>query len=374
MGVLRLLLALAVAGGHAASFFGFAALWIYPGGYAVQIFYIISGFLMALILNEKYENTPRGNWTFYTNRFAKIFGPYFAILAVTIAISLLSKALTGNALLLTAWFSEAGAMTFSTWAFALLTNIFILGQDWAISVLTYRSGSLLFSLDAYSNPPLASQFSIIAPAWTISIELMFYLIAPFILRRHVLLIAALAYASYWFRFYAYHMGYYYPVTINRFFPFELSLFLYGSLSFRIGRMLPTNYKLSAAITAAVAALIVIAPKYYIAHPHRLFFLIGVLLPALFDFSRRNKWDQALGDLSYPLYMVHWPIIVCAAAVVGTFQPGAIGTEAAYPIFVVMIAIAASVLVNRYVVRPTDVWRQMRVNRKPAAVPTMSLAS
>jgi hypothetical protein len=37
MGSVRFLLALAVAGGHAASMFGFGALWILPGGRAVQI-------------------------------------------------------------------------------------------------------------------------------------------------------------------------------------------------------------------------------------------------------------------------------------------------------------------------------------------------
>src|SRR3954452_18786519 len=50
MGSLRFLLALAVAGGHAASMFGFAATWIFPGREAVQIFYMISGFLVAMIL------------------------------------------------------------------------------------------------------------------------------------------------------------------------------------------------------------------------------------------------------------------------------------------------------------------------------------
>ena len=55
---------------------------------------------------------------------------------------------------------------------------------------------------------------------------MFYTIAPFILRRHVLPIAALAYFSYFLRFEGYHVGYYSEATNYRFFPFELSLFLY----------------------------------------------------------------------------------------------------------------------------------------------------
>jgi peptidoglycan/LPS O-acetylase OafA/YrhL len=224
MGSLRFLLALAVAGGHAAGFSGLAASRIFPGAYAVQIFYVISGFLMAMILNGKYADTPGGNWTFYTNRIVKIFASYFAVLAVTVAVCLLSKAATGNALLLENWFAQAGVMTFSTWAFATLTNIFIVGQEWGF-LLTYRAGSLFYSLQAFSEPPIGSQFTVIVPAWTISIELLFYLVAPFVARRHILLIAALTCACCYCRFEAYRHRYYSEATNYRFFPFELSLFL-----------------------------------------------------------------------------------------------------------------------------------------------------
>jgi hypothetical protein len=50
---------------HASSFFGAD---IYPkmtGSHAVQAFYIISGFLIALILSGKYANTARGSFVAY---------------------------------------------------------------------------------------------------------------------------------------------------------------------------------------------------------------------------------------------------------------------------------------------------------------------
>jgi peptidoglycan/LPS O-acetylase OafA/YrhL len=144
------LLALSVAGGHIAGMFGFGASWIMPGSRAVQIFYIISGFLMALILNGKYADTPRGNWIFYTNRAVKIYVPYLAILAATLAVCLISKVISGNSLLLSVWFSEAGNMSISTWAFALLTNVFIIGQEWGY-LLIYRAGSLFYDLQAFAN-------------------------------------------------------------------------------------------------------------------------------------------------------------------------------------------------------------------------------
>lgn len=351
MGSLRFLLALAVAAGHTASMFGFAAAWILPGSRAVQIFYLISGYLMAMILNGKYANDPHGNWIFYTNRAVKIFAPYFAILLVTIVICLISWTLTGNALLLQVWFTEAGNLSLATWAFALFTNAFIVGQEWGY-LLIYRAGSLFFDLQAFANPPMAAQFTVIVPAWTLSIELVFYILAPFILRRHVLLIAALAFASHYFRFEAYHLGFYSEATNYRFFPFELSLFLYGAICFRIGRLLPrVNAGWSAASTAVMVLTITFLPRYFLEHQYQLYAMVGFAIPLLFEFSRRYTWDRSLGDLSYPLYLVHWPVAVFTAA--------ALHHSALTTVIAIVAAIGTAIGVDRYIDAPIDRWRQRR---------------
>ena len=67
MGVLRFLLATAVATNHSGCVYGYC---LFPGGVAVKIFFIISGFLMGLILNEKYG--AGRNWLFYSNRALRI--------------------------------------------------------------------------------------------------------------------------------------------------------------------------------------------------------------------------------------------------------------------------------------------------------------
>ena len=153
MGSLRFVLAFAVAGGHALGFFGFPSIYLY-GGEAVQIFFMISGFLIALILRGKYANSANGNWIFYSNRAAKIFVPYLIVLGVTVVLSALFYVFAGNAVSLSSFVEEGGAMSLATWLFALLTNLFILGQEW-VFVLIYRSGELLFSLNASGQPPVS---------------------------------------------------------------------------------------------------------------------------------------------------------------------------------------------------------------------------
>jgi peptidoglycan/LPS O-acetylase OafA/YrhL len=52
-----------------------------PAAYAVWGFYCLSGFLMTLILNEKYGYSPRGLATFAVNRALRIYPGYYAVCA-----------------------------------------------------------------------------------------------------------------------------------------------------------------------------------------------------------------------------------------------------------------------------------------------------
>lgn len=371
MGLMRFMLALAVASGHAGGFFGTD---IYPkvaGNIAVQIFYIISGFLIALILSGKYADTPQGNWIFYSNRAVKIYVPYLAILAVTIAMSLLTYAVAGKPLALDAFFSEGAQMSLSTWVFAVVTNLFLIGMEWS-SMLIDRGGELFFSVTALEQPPSAVHFNVIVPAWTLSLELAFYLIAPFILRRHFLLIAALALASYALRFEAYSQGYRSLATEYRFFPFELSLFLYGALSFRVYRYLKERDLMfpafSLAITAICAVGTISLPQFIGQHPHQLYAAIGLALPSFFHFSTRYRWDRWLGDLSYPLYLVHWPVCVFGLAVVNSWLPGQASGSVLYSGLVVVASVALAMTINHFLVYPVDEWRQKRAREAATVAP------
>src|SRR5450755_3866284 len=84
MGLFRLALAWSVLLGHSGGhgFFGLAFL---DRQLAVQCFFIISGFYMALVLNEKYTG-PGRYWTFVQQRFLRLYPTYLIILAVILLL------------------------------------------------------------------------------------------------------------------------------------------------------------------------------------------------------------------------------------------------------------------------------------------------
>ncbi|MFY9958599.1 acyltransferase family protein [Bradyrhizobium sp.] len=267
-------------------------------------------------------------------------------------------------------------MSLGAWLFAVLTNLFILGQEWAF-LLIYRPGELFFSLHALDQPPSAAQFTIIGPAWSLSIELAFYAIAPFILRRNFLVIAAVALASNWLRFEAYGAGYYSAATDCRFFPFELSLFLFGSLSYFLHDLLNRRKlfrpALSACLTGLLVALVALHPAGSISS-HQFFVLVALLLPALFDFSARHKWDRWLGELSYPLYLVHWPVLVFGVAISQLPHMAALGRSQAYPYALIAVSLIASHAINRWIVNPIDSWRQARIRKSATGLAEVAIST
>ena len=100
------------------------------GRMAVQCFYMISGFLISLVLSHKYDpNTADGRRLFYSNRALRIFVPYWSfcvmILAVHVVIYFALGIRFGADAAFTQYWPE---MTLPTRIYLLLSNIFILTQ------------------------------------------------------------------------------------------------------------------------------------------------------------------------------------------------------------------------------------------------------
>jgi peptidoglycan/LPS O-acetylase OafA/YrhL len=84
------------------------------------------------------------------------------------------------------------------------------------------------------------------------------------------------------------------------------------------------------------------------------------VPYLFDLTRSNLWDRWLGELSYPMYMVHvlisWPLHGLHAV------HGEKMSDRANGLILLIITIIVSIGLRELVENPVDRWRQARVKR------------
>src|ERR1041384_4879061 len=80
MGFYRLILAISVIVAHSGPVFGLT--FVDPQT-AVQAFFVVSGFYMSLILNEKYVGHRGAYWLFFSNRLLRLLPLYWLTLLLT---------------------------------------------------------------------------------------------------------------------------------------------------------------------------------------------------------------------------------------------------------------------------------------------------
>ena len=187
MGALRFILAMSVAYGHAGDFLGFPLI---PGDTAVQCFYAVSGFYMALILNEKYRPELSSYFLFISNRFARLFPAYAAVLCLTLLFAAVSSA---ELPFVSRWHSLP-ALDWWSAVFLIGSQILMWGQD-LYFYLTLKAGALTFWPDFHTAPEPIIPLLVIPQGWTLGLEFSFYLIAPFIVRRSAAAIVSVLAAS-----------------------------------------------------------------------------------------------------------------------------------------------------------------------------------
>ncbi len=323
MGLLRLLLALAVVADHAGPAFGWTALRMTGGPLAVQMFYVVSGFYMALVLNEKYLGSGAW-WAFAKSRAVRLFPMYWAGLLLTL--------LVGFALLLGGWSFEPLARWFGpdttpdlpSAAALALVQVTLIGQDAAVfTAVEPGSGALFATPRPFEHDGAAYRYMLVPQAWTVGLELMFYALAPLLVRRRgavvTCLLASLALRVVLVERAALDFD---PWTY-RFFPTELALFLAGALAYHGYRALRGRRLLPAAIAwpALIGVLACVLGYRALPWPLRgavyglspLVVLLPLALPFVFHLTARWRLDRAIGELSYPVYLVHMLFCFAMAA-------------------------------------------------------------
>ena len=345
MGTLRTLLALSVVFNHSA----WGAGYVFVGGpNAVQLFYMISGFVITHVLTTvpRYAELR----TFYASRALRLYPVYYAVAALALAWLVAAQR---------DFFDVYRAMPASAAAFLTLVNGTLFGQDWVL-FLGVRDGHLAPFLDFRTSPVQLWQGLIVPPAWTLGVELGFYLVAPFLVRRPRLAIGVLA-LSLAARAVAIAQGWgaQDPWTY-RFLPFELALFLTGMVAYQHllpawKRLVPAAHLDIVTRTATWAAWLACAGYFLVPLPESakrlaVYAIVALIMPLAFLYQRRSRLDQWVGELSYPLYVGHYLVMwVCTAAFAHLGPQAPAARVALY----VAAALAFAVALNHGIARPVE---------------------
>lgn len=359
MGIIRLLLAIAVIITHSETLFG---LHMTGGRIAVQAFYIVSGFYMALVLEEKYLKIQNGYRLFISNRFLRLYPAYWVVLLFTVGVSIAGGLIVGDYFKLSLYLQQNN-LHWSSYAYLAVSNAGIFGQDLALFTGFDSSGVLHLMKNFRDSDPRVHEFLLIPQAWTISIELMFYLIAPFLVKLKSRMLFVLAVIAIALRIIAAMQGFDHDPWTHRFFPFELLFFIAGILSWRFYKKIELWSSLR---TAGLVGMILFPVMIlffrqlsFTGFDWIFYALLTLALPGIFQITKNNKLDRYLGEYSYPIYIAHLTMLFIATKIIGKFHlPLSWSAELTFVITMVFCFVMI-----RFITNPIERYRARRVTDK-----------
>lgn len=310
-----------------------------PGRAAVEIFFVISGFYMSLILASKYRDVK----TFYLNRALRLYPTYLLITLLTWAVFgttwlYLGKAPANN------WMQYYTDMQPLQAAAIILSNWTMIGQD-VLRLLHYKLGVGFSFLhfgptEAPDGAKWVGEFQNIGQAWSLGTEIWFYLLAPALVllrTRYLVIIASLSFAlRFWMQ-----GG---PVDFSYFFyPATLGFFVVGIVLERARDNYQRHVRiLPVACPVALIAAVLLAPF----SAWLTYVILIAMLPAFFNWTEHSEADAHLGNLSYPIYLSHGLVVTALATL-----------HLASPFVACAASIIAAVLIYLLLEQPIDVIRQ-----------------
>jgi peptidoglycan/LPS O-acetylase OafA/YrhL len=282
------------------------------GDMPVDVFVILSGFVIFMLLDKGRDNYP----TFITRRFFRLFPTYLCSLAAMIPISFYAV----RALLSLPWANDPVV----TW----------IVTDWQYTQAHLWQHVLVHLTMLHGLLPKEllpdSPSAILGPAWSISLEWQFYLVAPFLLlaaRRSlrwfvaigaVIVVCALTAPSFGNMF---EKGKFITYSLPGFLPLKAIYFFCGACSFYFYKHAPERFtpetlsRLLVALLVAVAALIQSIPLVLWclvlgAHLLRVGGSRSLIVRSVTG-SLNAPPIQWLGRISYSSYLCHVPALYSA---------------------------------------------------------------
>lgn len=193
--------------------------------------------------------------------------------------------------------------------------------------------------------------------WSISTELMFYLLAPLIVFRSFSIIMLIITLAFLLRLAIYFVfGWSSDPWTYRFFPVEIGVFLLGTLSYHCYVYLQKfTFTKPVGLVILAVYLCLVSEWAFWQRPEsfKQFFLViftSIAIPFVFTLTRNWKWDRLIGDLSYPIYLLHFVVFF---GIIPLFMSVASKWASTVGLLVTVIL---SILLVRYLERPIDAWR------------------
>lgn len=253
---------------------------------------MVSGFYIALILEKSYKTTR----SFYFNRFLRLYPTYYVVCFLILLVAIIRAGFRENLF-------SFPALPLSL---ASLSNLTLVGTDWLMFFDT-SNGSVHFAGPVLDGVRMRDLLWI-APAWSLGIEITFYVLAPKICRLRSSSLIALGAISVVARIIGLRLGLNYSPWDTRFFPFEFSFFLLGILLFRAREFFDSRPKIS--ISKLYVILIVsfilfdfVRDSLDLSRPGVMATLIALTIGVIL-FGEENSLDRKIGELSYPIYVCH----------------------------------------------------------------------
>lgn len=312
---------------------------------AVSTFFILSGFAIASMLQSR----PQSYRQFLVGRAFRIYPVYF----VCLMLGWGSTVLTPFVLQTASWRS--------TYYFTPIAS-FSRSELAATPMHMLLHLSLLQGL-VPENWLSNSSATLLAPGWSITVEWQYYLLAPLLLwlarsLDGVLVVALLAW-----------LGVHYGAALQNPFPasvlHHLPMFGLGIASQRLYASLGSDADSRAWLSRAAIGLLGAA----LVVPWHAFALGGWAIAFGCMFARgdgvvarvfglvrsglRHPWTQLLGAISYPLYLVHWPLIIALLYGLLRWNPGTSSAQA-YGLMMAIglpVILLSAMLLHRFVEQP-----------------------
>lgn len=358
MGCCRLALAMAVVLVHGGGFSPMIG-----GALAVQAFFVISGFYMALVLHTKYPPGPKSYWIFISNRLIRLWPVYALVLALAAGIYWWAwppRAETAG--LFSFWVEHWDKLAWSTKVILGGANLCLLGQDWLMfAAVDPQTGLLHLTADFGREPLPAFVFLVLPPSWSLGVELTFYLIAPFVVRRSFRFLVGLVAASFLSRIATYAVFHHHDPWSYRFFPSEMAFFLFGVLAHRLSMAMPLSLdadrRRRIGFWALVAVLLLLG-TLRISKDYAVLAAFALCLPFIFEATKSSRLDRTIGELSYSVYIGHAflaPVLQAGCQGMGWVLPPIMFSAA-----LVITSLVLAAALHFGVERPIDALRQRRV--------------